>query len=307
MENSSTQSTLREESQDSRSSWVERYADKVCSPDKAVAAVRHGNRVFIGSGAGEPQSLVEALSNREDLADTELIHIMTLGVAPYAEPKFGSRFRHNAFFIGHNVREAVAQCRADYTPIFLSEIPALFREGRVVLDYAIIQVSPPDEHGYCSYGVATDIVKSAAESAKVVIAEVNANAPRSLGDCFIHVRDLDALVPCDEPILEAPQGTPDELSKDIAKHIADLIEDGATLQLGIGTIPDAVLHFLHDRRDLGIHTEMFSDGVIPLIEKGVITNDKKSLHRGKIDVCTTSSTTTRWWSFIPPNTPMTLS
>jgi len=262
--------------------WIHRYKDKVRTAKEAISTVRHGNRVFIGSGAGEPQSLVEALSAREDLSDTELIHIMTLGVAPYAEPKFGNKFRHNAFFIGNNVREAVAECRGDYTPIFLSEIPALFREGRIVIDYALIQVSPPDDHGYCSYGVSTDIVKSAAESARVVIAEVNENAPRALGDCFIHVRDIHALVACDVPILEATQGAPDALARDIARHIADLIEDGSTLQLGIGTIPDAVLHFLSDRRDLGIHTEMFSDGVIPLIEKGVITNAKKSIHRGKI-------------------------
>lgn len=263
-------------------SWVKDYPDKVCTAEKALAAVRHGSRVFIGSGAGEPQSLVRALSSRADLDDTELIHIMTLGIAPYAEPKFGSKFRHNAFFIGNNVRQAVAECRADYTPIFLSEVPALFRQRRVVIDFALIQVSPPDKHGYCSYGVSTDIVKAAAESAKVVIAEVNENAPRSMGDCFIHVSDLAAMVPTAEPMLEAPQGSPDELSRAIGRHIADLVEDGATLQLGIGTIPDAVLHFLTDRRDLGIHTEMFSDGVIPLIEKGVITNAKKSIHPGKI-------------------------
>ncbi len=262
--------------------WTERYAEKVCTAEQAIASVHHGDRIFIGSGAGEPQSLVRALSARENLRDTELLHIMTLGIAPYAEPKFGTKFRHNAFFIGGNVREAVSQGRADYTPVFLSEIPALFREGRRIIDYALIQVSPPDQHGYCSYGVSTDIVKSAAESAKVVLAEVNENAPRVLGDCFIHVRDITALVPSDEPILEAPQGTPDDLARAIAKHIADLIEDGATLQLGIGSIPDAVLHFLEDRRDLGIHTEMFSDGVIPLVEKGVITNAKKSIHRGKI-------------------------
>ena len=264
------------------SEWLQRHADKIRSAKEAVACVKHGNRVFIGSGAGEPQSLVKALSSRRDLSDTELVHIMTLGIAPYAEARFGARFRHNAFFIGNNVREAVAECRGDYTPIFLSEIPALFREGRIVLDYALIQVSPPDEHGYCSYGVSTDIVKSAAESAKVVIAEVNDNTPRTLGDCFIHVRDITTLVHSTEPMIEAPQGEPDALSRSIAKHIADLIEDGSTLQLGIGTIPDAVLHFLGDRRDLGIHTEMFSDGVIPLIEKGVITNSKKSIHRGKI-------------------------
>ena len=262
--------------------WQEVYADKIKSAEDALKGVRAGQRVFIGSGAAEPQCLVTALAERKGVDDTEIVHIMTLGIAPYVEPKLDHRFRHNAFFIGPNVRSAVAEGRADYTPIFLSEVPELFKSGRLVIDVALIQVSTPDEHGYCSFGVATDIVKSAAEHARVVIAEVNSNAPRAMGDCFIHVRELDALVPCDNPILEAPQGQPDDLSRDIARNIADLIEDGATLQLGIGTIPDAVLHFLGDRKDLGIHTEMFSDGVIPLIEKGVVTNAKKSLHRGKI-------------------------
>ncbi len=262
--------------------WQERYADKVTTGEEAVASVRHGQRVFIGSGAGEPQVLVEALSARSDLSDAELVHILTLGVAPYAEPRFGSQFRHNAYFIGPNVREAVAQGRADYTPIFLSEIPRLFRSGRVVIDVALIAVSEPDEHGYCSYGVSTDIVKAGAECARVVIAEVNSQMPRVLGDCFIHVRDIDKLVPSDRSILEAPQGEPDELARRIARHIANLVEDNATLQLGIGTIPDAVLHYLQNFKNLGIHTEMFSDGIIPLIEKGVITNSEKTLHRGKI-------------------------
>jgi acyl-CoA hydrolase/RimJ/RimL family protein N-acetyltransferase len=264
------------------SDWKTRYAEKVCTAEKAVGDVKHGHRVFIGSGAGQPESLVTALAARHDLEDTEIIHIMTLGIAPYTDSKLDTRFRHNAFFIGPNVRDAVSQGRADYTPIFLSEIPQLFQSDRIVNDVALIQVSPPDEHGYCSYGVSTDIVKSAAENAKRVIAEVNSNAPRSLGDCFINVRNLHRLVPCEEPILEAPQGEPDDLARNIAKHIADLIDDGATMQLGIGTIPDAVLHFLTSHKDLGIHTEMFSDGVIPLVEKGVITNAKKTLHRGKI-------------------------
>jgi acyl-CoA hydrolase/GNAT superfamily N-acetyltransferase len=262
--------------------WQQRYASKVVTAVEAVKGIRPGQRVFIGSGAGEPQTLVEALTTREDLADTEIVHILTLGVAAYAEPRFGDRFRHNAYFIGPNVREAVAQGRADYTPIFLSEIPALFRSGRVLVDTALIAVSPPDEHGYCSYGVSVDIVKSAAESALKVIAEVNGQMPRTLGDCFIHVRDIDMLVPSHRPVLEAPQGVPDELARRIARHIANLVEDGATLQLGIGTIPDAVLHYLGSFKDLGIHTEMFSDGIIPLVEKGVITNAKKTLHRGKI-------------------------
>ena len=262
--------------------WQDRYADKVTTAERAVASVRHGQRVFIGSGAGEPQVLVEALSARSDLADTEVVHILTLGVATYAEARFGSQFRHNAYFIGPNVRAAVAEGRADYTPVFLSEIPRLFLSGRVVIDVALIAVSEPDEHGYCSYGVSTDIVKSAAQCARVVIAEVNSEMPRVLGDCFIHIRDIDMLVASDRSVLEAKQGEPDELAKRIGRHIANLVEDGATLQLGIGTIPDAVLHYLGGFKNLGIHTEMFSDGIIPLIEKGVITNAEKTLHRGKI-------------------------
>ncbi len=262
--------------------WKKRYSDKIKSPEQAVAVAGPGNRVFIGSGAAEPQTLVEALSACPNITDTEVVHILTLGVATYTEPKFGERFRHNAYFIGPNVRGAVAEGRADYTPIFLSEIPALFQSGRVVIDIALIEVSPPDSHGYCSYGVSTDIVKAAAESARLVVAEVNTQMPRALGDCFIHVRDIDFMVPSDRPILEAPQGEADELASCIARHIANLVEDGATLQLGIGTIPDAVLKYLDGARDLGIHTEMFSDGLIALVEKGVITNAEKTLHRGKI-------------------------
>jgi acyl-CoA hydrolase/ribosomal protein S18 acetylase RimI-like enzyme len=280
--------------------WQERFADKVVTATEAVGAVRPGQRVFIGSGAGEPQTLVEALSERGDLSDTEIVHILTLGVATYAEPRLGNRFRHNAYFIGPNVREAIAEGRADYTPIFLSEIPRLFRSGRVVIDTAMIAVSPPDAHGYCSYGVSTDIVKSAAESARFVVAEVNEQMPRVLGDCFIHVRDIDRLVASDRPVLEAVQGEPDEMSKKIARHIANLVVDGATLQLGIGTIPDAVLHYLTDFKDLGVHTEMFSDGIIPLVEKGVINNRKKSLHRGKI-IATFVMGSRRLYDFIDNN------
>jgi acyl-CoA hydrolase/RimJ/RimL family protein N-acetyltransferase len=265
-----------------RGNWQEQHASKITTAREAAAVVRPGNRVFIGSGAGEPQTLVEALSAREDLSDTEIVHILTLGVATYAEPRFGGRFRHNAYFIGPNVRQAVNEGRADYTPIFLSEIPRLFRSGRVVINTAMISVSPPDNNGYCSYGVSTDIVKAATESAHFVIAEVNEQMPRVQGNCFIHVGKIDLLVPSDRPVLEAIQGEPDELSKQIARHIANLVVDGATLQLGIGTIPDAVLHFLTGFKDLGIHTEMFSDGIIPLVEQGVITNAKKTLNPGKI-------------------------
>lgn len=262
--------------------WKQVYTDKVVAAERAAAVVSPGHRVFIGSGAGEPQTLVEALSAKEGLSDTEIIHLLTLGVATYAEPRLGNRFRHNAYFIGANVRQAVKEGRADYTPVFLSEIPQLFRSGRVVIDVAMIEVSPPDAHGYCSFGVSTDIVKAAAESAHVVVAEVNEQMPRALGDCFIHARDIHFMVPSDRPILEAVQGEPEELAKKIARHIANLVVDGATLQLGIGTIPDAVLHFLGGFKNLGIHTEMFSDGIVPLVEQGVIDNSQKTLHRGKI-------------------------
>jgi acyl-CoA hydrolase/ribosomal protein S18 acetylase RimI-like enzyme len=284
----------------SNTPWQERFADRTVTAEEAVAVVRPGQRVFIGSGAGEPQTLVEALSARGDLSDTEIVHILTLGVATYAEPRLGNRFRHNAYFIGPNVREAIAEGRADYTPIFLSEIPRLFRSGRVVIDVAMIAVSPPDAHGYCSYGVSTDIVKAAAESARFVIAEVNEQMPRVLGDCFIHVRDIDRLVASDRTVLEAVQGEPDEMAKKIARHIANLVVDGATLQLGIGTIPDAVLHYLTDFKDLGVHTEMFSDGIIPLVEKGVINTSKKSLHRGKI-IATFVMGSRRLYDFIDNN------
>lgn len=284
----------------SNSSWQERYVDQVAEAAEAVAVVRPGQRVFIGSGAAEPQTLVEALSARSDLSDTEIVHILTLGVATYAEPRFGQRFRHNAYFIGPNVRDAVNQGRADYTPVFLSEIPRLFRAGRVVIDVAMISVSPPDERGYCSFGVSTDIVKAATESARYVIAEVNQQMPRALGDCFVHVSKIDRLVPADLPVLEADHGEPDELAKRIAHHIANLVVDGATLQLGIGTIPDAVLQCLTGFEDLGIHTEMFSDGVIPLVESGVINNSRKTLHPGKI-ISTFAMGSKRLYDFIDNN------
>lgn len=279
---------------------MDRFASKVVTAEQAAAVVKPGQRVFIGSGAGEPQTLVEALSARTDLEDTEIVHILTLGVATYAEPRLGDRFRHNAYFIGPNVREAVSEGRADYTPVFLSEIPRLFRSGRVVIDVAMIEVSPPDERGYSSYGVSTDIVKAAAESAHFVIAEVNEQMPHVSGDCFLHADSIDLMVPSNRPILEAVQGQPDALAKKIARHIANLVVDGATLQLGIGTIPDAVLHYLTGFKNLGIHTEMFSDGLIPLVESGVVNNSAKTLHPGKI-IATFVMGSRRLYDFIDHN------
>ncbi len=262
--------------------WQERYCAKLVDPAAAVRHVARGSHVFVGSGCAEPQVLVAALAERgHELSDTEILHILTLGVAPYAASKHVGRFRHNAFFIGSNVRDAVLQGQADYTPVFLSEVPRLFRSGRVRVDVALIQVSPPDRNGYCSYGISVDVVKAGTESAKLVIAAVNPRMPRTHGDSFLHVDQIDFLVEADEPVLELPAPQPDEVSERIGQFIADLIEPGATLQLGIGTIPNAVLHHLGDKEDLGLHTEMFSDGIMDLLARGVITNRRKSLHPGK--------------------------
>lgn len=263
--------------------WQQRYSDKVKTARQALRIIERGDSVFIGSGAAEPQLLVAELAKMSmEFADTEIVHLWTLGLAPYTQPKFKCQFRHNAFFIGDNVRQAVAEGLADYTPIFLSEIPQLFISGRRHVDVALIQVTPPNEHGFCSYGVSVDIVKPAAEHANWVIAEVNPQMPWTLGDSFVHVNSIDALVENDTPILELRYPEPDEIAKQIGENIARLIDDGATLQMGIGTIPDSILASLHNKRDLGIHTEMLSDGVTELVEAGVITNAKKTLHRGKI-------------------------
>jgi len=263
--------------------WKSQHWRQVRKAGDAIERIGAGARVFIGSAAGEPQTLGEALAEKAGIvADTEIVHIFTLGVAAYADAKFSDHFRHNAFFIGDNTRDAVGDGRADYTPIFLSELPKLFRSGRVPIDVALIQVTPPDPHGYCSFGVSVDITKIAAECARLVIAEVNPNMPRTLGDSFIHVSEIDFLVPSDRPILESVPPEPSEEARRIGEHIASLVEDGSTLQTGYGGIPNAALAFLKDRKDLGIHTEMFSDGLVDLIECGAVTNARKTLHRGKV-------------------------
>jgi acyl-CoA hydrolase len=264
--------------------WTERYADKVVSAEAAISKIKAGDRVYIGSACGEPQELVRTLSRMGDrLADTELIHVMTLGVAPYADPRYAASFRANAFFIGSSMRGAVNDARADYTPVFLSQVPALFKSGRISIDVALITVSPPDEHGNCSLGVSVDITRSAVEAARLVIAQVNRHSPRTLGDAFLHVSQINHLVPHDEPLLEWPDtGAPDEVTRQLAANLARLVPDGSTLQLGIGRVPDAVLGLLTNKHDLGIHTEMFSDGVLKLTEAGVITGKYKTLHKGKI-------------------------
>lgn len=264
--------------------WQERCANKLVTAERAVRNIHPGDRVFVGSACGEPQALVRALVETSGrLSDTELVQVLTLGVAPYADAKYATSFRANAFFIGQSLRGAVNEARADYTPIFLSQVPGLFKSRRVPIDVALIMVSPPDDNGFCSLGVSVDITKSATEAAKLVIAQVNRYMPRALGDCFLHVDQIQLLVEHHEPLLEwAVPGEADEVTERIAENVARLVPDGATLQLGIGRMPDAVLSLLGEKSDLGIHTEMFSDGVMRLARRGVISGRRKSLHRGKI-------------------------
>jgi acyl-CoA hydrolase len=264
--------------------WRETWRKKLVPAEVAINQIKPGNRVFIGSACGEPQELVRALVDSGDSAeDTEVLNVLTMGVAPYTDPKYSARFRANAFFIGNSVREAVGEVRADYTPIFFSQIPEMFRSGRVPIDVALIMVSPPDEHGFCSLGVSVDMTRSAAQAAKTIVAQVNSHMPRTLGTSFIHVRDISYLVEHNEPLLEWPViDNPDEVTTTIAQNVASLVADGDTLQMGIGRLPDTVLHQLTDRHDLGIHTEMFSDGIMHLVKEGVITGKRKTLHQGKL-------------------------
>ncbi|HWN97465.1 MAG TPA: GNAT family N-acetyltransferase, partial [Methylomirabilota bacterium] len=251
--------------------------------EEALQHVRNGMRVFIGSGCAAPQKLVAALAARgPQVYDVEIIHILTFGAAPYAARERLENFRHNAFFIGPNVRNAVNEGLADFTPVFLSDVPALFRQKKIHLDVALIQVTRPDSHGFCSLGVSVDVVKAAIENADYVIAEVNANMPRTLGDSFVHLSQIDAAVESDAPILEFPVPPISPEAQKIGEFIASLIEDGATLQTGIGEIPSALLGTLSGKKDLGMHTEMFTEAVIPLIESGVLNCRKKTLLPGKI-------------------------
>lgn len=263
--------------------WQTRYAAKIATPGDAIRLIRPKKRILIGSGAAEPGHLVEAMvSHGDHLEGNEIVHLMTLGSAPYVQPGLEHRFRHTAFFIGANVRQAVQEGRADFMPVFLSEIPHLIASGRVGIDVALIQVSPPDRHGFVSLGVSVDIVRAAVDSATVILAEVNPHMPRTLGDSFLDVDRISALIPVDDPLPERLPEPIDDVFAEIGRNVATLIPDGATLQMGIGKIPDAVLAALGDRKDLGVHTEMLSDGVMDLAEAGVITGRKKNFLPGKL-------------------------
>lgn len=263
--------------------WQEAYKLQILTAAEAVKKIRPGQRVFIGTGTGEPLELVSALSKRAyELPDTEIVHLLTFGDAPYAHKELAQYFRVNSFFIAENVRDIIQEGLGDYTPVFLSDIPRLFDSGQLPLDVALIHVTPPDQHGMCSFGVSVDIIHSAAENASLVIAQVNPNMPRTLGDCFIHVHDIDVLVPSAAAILEVPPAEATETTRQIAEYIAALIEDGSTVEFGIGRIPQAMFSFLKDKKDLGVHTEMVTDNIIELIECGAITGNRKSIDRGKI-------------------------
>jgi 4-hydroxybutyrate CoA-transferase len=264
-------------------SWEMEYKKRLKTADEALQCVASGMRVYIQPGCAEPETLVEALMRRGPaLRDVEIVHMMTMGCAPYVAPEMAGHFRHNAMFIGANVREAINDGRADYTPIYLSEIEGLFESGAMPIDVALIEVSPPDSHGFCSFGIGVDTTLTAARVANHVVAQINDHMPRTYGDSFIHVNDIDTFVESSRPLCALKKPAICELQVAIAKNVATLIEDGAVLQAGIGGIPDAILPMLMDRRDLGVHSEMISDGVIPLIEAGVITGARKNFKPRKI-------------------------
>lgn len=269
--------------------WVKRYNSRLVTADEAVKIIKSNDKIVIQPGCAAPLTLINSMVKRKDeLENVDIYHILIVGDLPYLQPGMEKHFRHKAFFIGGNARQAVNEGRADFIPIFLHEVTLLFKRGIIVPDVALIHVSPPDEHGFCSYGIDTGNIKTPAEKSKCVIAQVNKQMPRGLGNSFIHVNKIDYIVEVDEPLKELPQVDPDaspeilEIYDRIGKNVADLIDDGATLQMGIGAIPDAVLKYLHDKKDLGVHTEMFSDGLIDLVLEGVVNGEKKTLHPGKL-------------------------
>ncbi|MCF2875858.1 4-hydroxybutyrate CoA-transferase [Tenacibaculum sp. Cn5-34] len=259
---------------------------KIVTAEEAVSIVKSNDKIFFQGAAMTPNVLIDNLCERyKELSNVEIIQIHTHGEAKYLEEPYSNSFKLISCFVGNNVRKGVNTNNGDYVPIFLSEIHWLFRRGIYPLDVAFIQVSPPDKHGYCSLGVSVDITLPAIQTAKVVIAQINPNVPRTHGDGIIHIKNIDYAVEVNSPIHESITGSPSEIESQIGKHVAGLIDDGATLQMGIGNIPNAVLHNLTNHKRLGIHTEMFSDGILPLVEKGIITGEEKEIKTGKIVTC----------------------
>lgn len=262
------------------------YPGKFVSEEEIFSHIRRGNHIFVSSGCGEPQYLVQAMtryveSNPKAFFDAEIIHVYSLGIAPYTDAKYKSNFRHNSFFIGSNTRRSINEGMSDYTPISLSDVPSLLSRGVVQIDVALIQTSLPDDHGYLSLGVSVDIVKAATEKATIVIAQVNSNVPRIHGDGFIHIDDVDFIIPYDEPLLEVAGDQTTEAVQKIGNYVARLIQDGDTIQVGYGNLPNAIMANLYKKRNLGVHTELVSDGLIDLIKAGVIDNSRKNIDRGK--------------------------
>ena len=263
-----------------------RYPEKFVSEEKIFSHIHRGDRIFIGTGCGEPQYLIRVLidyveTHPKAFFDAEVLHVWSLGIAPYTDEKFKYNFRHNSFFIGNNTRDPINRGEADYTPIFLSKVPDLFYRGLVPIHVALIQTSPPDHHGYMSLGVSVDMVKAATENASLVIAQVNSEMPRVHGDGFIHIEAVDFILPYDEPILEYRAEADDEIAQRIGRYVSRLIQDGDTIQVGYGSIPNAILSNLEHKKHLGVHTELLSDGIVNLMKKGVIDNIRKSINRGK--------------------------
>ncbi len=266
--------------------WSKIYQSRIVTADEAVRQIKSGDRVFLTGNCSVPQTILAALVRyAPELHDVEICQALSVGPADYVSPEMDGHLRVNTMFISANIRKAVQEARADFTPVLLSEFPLLFKNGYLPLDVALVHLSPPDNYGFCSFGIECGLTKSPAESAKIIIAEINQQMPRTLGDSFIHVSKLDYIVPVDYQLPEmlmAAEGNNSETTQKIASYIAELIPDGATMQMGIGAIPDAVLKFLYTKRDLGVHSELFSDGVVDLVEAGVITNARRSIHPGKI-------------------------
>ena len=280
--------------------WSNMYQKRLTTSQEAVKWIKSGDRISISHAAGEPTHIIDAMvANREAYRDVEICHMVPLGECAYAQPGMEAYFRHNAIFVGARTRNTIKDGHGDFTPCYFSQIPNLWSRT-LPLDVALIHVSPPDKHGYCSLGVSVDYSKHAVEQAKMVIAQINPQMPRTLGDSFIHVSQMDHIVEYDAPLIELPPPGITDVERAIGEHCASMIQDGDCLQLGIGAIPDAVLLFLKDKKDLGIHTEMFSDGVVELAEAGVINNSRKNLHRG-VMVATFLMGTKRLYDFVDGN------
>ncbi|MGG5461664.1 acetyl-CoA hydrolase/transferase family protein [Clostridium sp. B9] len=281
--------------------WEELYKNKKVTAREAISKIRSNSRIVTGHAVAEPKVLLDELVlNYGKFENLEILHLVSLGKGDYVKKEMEGHIKHNALFVNSNTRAAVQSGFADYTPSFFFEIPRLFKKDYLQVDVCLLQLSPPDEHGYCSYGTSCDYTKSASECAKLVIAEINPNMPRVLGDNFIHVSDIDYIVEVNYPLPELPPKPINDVEKAIGEYCASLVEDGSTLQLGIGSIPDAVLMFLHDKKNLGLHSEMVSDGIVDLFNMGVINNKEKSIHKNKI-VLTFIMGTKKLYDFVNNN------